>query len=149
MKASGIPFGASITLRKFTGKAPEGTYFAGWSIENPTGDNLDAIQTQAPGDSVGYRKLRITADKQVVTLYAVYKSEDVATVDFAVNNSNWGFVDVSSGSFTVAGDTVSGANICSMATARAGYHLSDARRGRGNNDRKQRQLDRYCGDDEE
>ena len=123
VKASGIPFGASITLRKFTGKAPEGTYFAGWSIENPTGDNLDAIQTQAPGDSVGYRKLRITADKQVVTLYAVYKSEDVATVDFAVNNSNWGFVDVSSGSFTVAGDTVSGANICSMATARAGYHF--------------------------
>lgn len=123
VKASGIPFGASITLRKFTGKAPEGTYFAGWSIENPTGDNLDAIQTQAPGDSVGYRKLRITADKQVVTLYAVYKSEDVATVDFAVNNSNWGFVDVSSGSFTVAGDTVSGANICSMATARSGYHF--------------------------
>lgn len=123
VKASGIPFGASITLRKFTGKAPEGTYFAGWSIENPTGDNLDAIQTQAPGDSVGYRKLRITADKQVVTLYAVYKSEDVATVDFAVNNSNWGFVDVSSGSFTVAGNTVSGADIRSTATARAGYHF--------------------------
>lgn len=86
----GIPFGASIELMEL----PAGTeiqndkYFAGWSLVKPTENNLSTIETQDPGDSVGYRKLGITENGQEVTLYAVYKNKDVATVDFAVNDSN-------------------------------------------------------------
>ena len=124
VRASGIPFGASIKLRDFNGTAPEGTYFAGWSLVDPaTVKDVNAIQTQDPGDSVGYRKLGITADKQVVTLYAVYKNKDVATVDFAVNDSNWGDVDTKSGSFTLWGSTVDEKTVSSTATPRDGYHF--------------------------
>ena len=119
----GIPFGASIKLRDFNGTAPEGTYFAGWSIEKPTRDNLDTIQTQDPGDSVGYRKLGITENGQEVKLYAVYKNKDVATVDFAVNDSNWGDVNTKSGSFTVRGSAVDAKTVSSTATPRDGYHF--------------------------
>lgn len=119
----GIPFGASIKLRDFNGTAPEGTYFAGWSIEKPTRDNLDTIQTQDPGDSVGYRKLGITENGQEVKLYAVYKNKDVATVDFAVNDSNWGDVNTKSGSFTVRGSAVDAKAVSSTATPRDGYHF--------------------------
>lgn len=123
VKASGIPFGASIKLRDFNGTAPEGTYFAGWSIEKPTRDNLDTIQTQDPGDSVGYRKLGITENGQEVKLYAVYKNKDVATVDFAVNDSNWGDVNTKSGSFTVQNGKVDNKIVSSEATPREGYHF--------------------------
>ena len=121
----GIPFGASIKLMEL----PAGTeiqndmYFAGWSIEKPTRDNLDTIQTQDPGDSVGYRKLGITADEQVVTLYAVYKNKDMATVDFAVNDSNWGDVDPKSGSFMVQNGKVDEGTVSSTAAPRDGYHF--------------------------
>lgn len=123
--STGIPFGASIELMEL----PAGTeiqddkYFAGWSLVEPTSDNLDTIQTQDPGDSVGYRKLGIGKDKQVVTLYAVYKNKGVATVDFAVNDSNWGDVDTKSGSFTVRGSAVDGKTVSSTATPRDGYHF--------------------------
>lgn len=122
--STGIPFGASIKLMEFPAgtEIPNDKYFAGWSLVKPE-NNLSTIETQAPGDSVGFRKLKVTENGQEVKLYAVYKNKDVATVDFAVNDSNWGFVDVSSGSFTVAGNTVSGADISSTATARAGYHF--------------------------
>lgn len=86
-------------------------------------DDVNTIQTQDPGDSVGYRKLGITADKQVVTLYAVYKNKDVATVDFAVNESNWGDVDTKSGSFTVQNGMVDNKTVSSTATPRDGYHF--------------------------
>ena len=119
----GIPFGALIKLRDFNGTAPEGTYFAGWSIEKPTRDNLDTIQTQDPGDSVGYRKLGITENGQEVKLYAVYKNKDVATVDFAVNDSNWGDVNTKSGSFTVQNGKVDNKTVSSEATPREGYHF--------------------------
>ena len=121
----GIPFGASIKLMEL----PAGTeiqndmYFAGWSIVDPTNADLGTIETQAPGDSVGYRKLGITANKQVVTLYAVYKNKDVATVDFAVNDSNWGDVDRKSGSFTVQNGIVDNKTVFSEATPREGYHF--------------------------
>lgn len=122
--STGIPFGASIKLRDFNGTAPEGTYFAGWSIVNPaTVGDVNTIQTQDPGDSVGYRKLGITKDKQKVTLYAVYKNKDVATVDFAVNDSNWGDVNTKSGSFTVRGSAVEAKTVSSTATPREGYHF--------------------------
>ena len=122
----GIPFGASIELMEL----PAGTeiqndkYFAGWSIYKPTDGNLSTIETQAPGDSVGYRKLGITADKQVVTLYAVYKNKDMATVDFAVNDSNWGDVGTKGGSFTVQnGKVVDEKEVSSTAIPRDGYHF--------------------------
>ena len=62
----GIPFGASIELMEL----PAGTeiqndkYFAGWSIYKPTDGNLSTIETQAPGDSVGFRKLKVTENGQ-------------------------------------------------------------------------------------
>ena len=121
----GIPFGASIELMEL----PAGTeiqndkYFAGWSLVEPTSDNLDTIQTQDPGDSVGYRKLGITENGQEVTLYAVYKNKDVATVDFAVNDSNWGDVNTKSGSFTVQNGKVDNKTVSSEATPREGYHF--------------------------
>ena len=122
---TGIPFGASIELMELPAgtKIPDDKYFAGWSLVEPTSDNLDTIQTQDPGDSVGYRKLGITANKQVVTLYAVYKNKDVATVDFAVNDSNWGDVDRKSGSFTVQNGIVDNKTVFSEATPREGYHF--------------------------
>ena len=124
--STGIPFGASIELMEL----PAGTeiqndkYFAGWSIVDPTNADLGTIETQAPGDSVGYRKLGITADKQVVTLYAVYKNKDMATVDFAVNDSNWGDVGTKGGSFTVQnGKVVDEKEVSSTAIPRDGYHF--------------------------
>lgn len=121
----GIPFGASIELMELPAgtEIPDDKYFAGWSLVKPTEDNLSTIETQDPGDSVGYRKLGITANKQVVTLYAVYKNKDVATVDFAVNDSNWGDVDPKSGSFMVQNGKVDNKTVSSEATPREGYHF--------------------------
>lgn len=121
----GIPFGASIELMEL----PAGTeiqndkYFAGWSIYKPTDGNLSTIETQAPGDSIGYRKLGITKNGQEVTLYAVYKNKDMATVDFAVNDSNWGDVGTKGGSFTVQNGKVEKKTVSSKATPRDGYHF--------------------------
>lgn len=121
----GIPFGASIELMELPAgtEIPDDKYFAGWSLVKPTSDNLDTIQTQDPGDSVGYRKLGITENGQEVKLYAVYKNKDVATVDFAVNDSNWGDVDPKSGSFTVQNGKVDNKTVSSEATPREGYHF--------------------------
>ena len=121
----GIPFGASIELMELPDgtEIPDDKYFAGWSIVDPTNADLGTIETQDPGDSVGYRKLGITANKQVVTLYAVYKNKDVATVDFAVNDSNWGDVDTKSGSFMVQNGIVDNKTVFSTAAPRDGYHF--------------------------
>lgn len=123
--STGIPFGASIKLMELPAgtKIPDDKYFAGWSLVKPTEDNLSAIETQAPRDSVGFRKLKVTENGQEVKLYAVYKNKDVATVDFAVNNSNWGDVNPKSGSFTVQGSAVDGKTVSSEATPREGYHF--------------------------
>ena len=122
---TGIPFGASIELMELPDgtKIPNDKYFAGWSIVDPTNADLGTIETQAPGDSVGYRKLGITKDKRKVTLYAVYKNKDMATVDFAVNDSNWGDVDTKSGSFMVQNGKVDEGTVSSTATPRDGYHF--------------------------
>ena len=121
---TGIPFGASIKLMELPDgtEIPDDKYFAGWSLVKPE-NNLSTIETQAPGDSVGYRKLGITKDKRKVTLYAVYKDKDVATVDFAVNDSNWGDVGTKGGSFTVQGNVVEENTVFSTATPREGYHF--------------------------
>lgn len=121
----GIPFGASIELMELPAgtEIPDDKYFAGWSLVEPTSDNLDTIQTQDPGDSVGYRKLGITENGQEVKLYAVYKDKDVATVDFAVNDSNWGDVNPKSGSFMVQNGKVDEGTVSSTAAPRDGYHF--------------------------
>ena len=122
---TGIPFGASIELMELPDgtKIPNDKYFAGWSLVHPTNADLGTIETQAPGDSVGYRKLGITKDKRKVTLYAVYKNKDMATVDFAVNDSNWGDVDTKSGSFMVQNGKVDEGTVSSTAAPRDGYHF--------------------------
>lgn len=120
----GIPFGASITLHEFTGTAPDGTYFAGWSLVKPTNDNLDTIQTQGPGAVVDNETLRITKDgSHDVTLYAVYKPVDTATVEFDATPAEGGTVSLRSGSFTVRGSTVDEKPVSSTATPRDGYHF--------------------------
>lgn len=125
---TGIPFGASIKLMELPDgtEIPDDKYFAGWSLTNPEGMTevqINALPTQDPGDSVGYRKLGITENGQEVKLYAVYKNKDVATVDFAVNDSNWGDVDTKSGSFTVQHGMVDTKTVSSTATPRDGYHF--------------------------
>lgn len=122
---TGIPFGASIKLMELPAgtKIPDDKYFAGWSIYKPTDGNLSTIETRAPGDSIGYRKLGITKNGQEVTLYAVYKNKDMATVDFAVNDSNWGDVGTKGGSFTVQNGKVEKKTVSSKATPRDGYHF--------------------------
>ena len=122
---TGIPFGASIKLMELPAgtKIPDDKYFAGWSIYKPTDGNLSTIETQAPGDSIGYRKLGITKNGQEVTLYAVYKNKDMATVDFAVNDSNWGDVGTKGGSFTVQNGKVEKKTVSSKETPRDGYHF--------------------------
>lgn len=122
--STGIPFGASIELMELPAgtEIPDDKYFAGWSLVKPE-NNLSTIETQAPGDSVDFRKLKVTENGQEVKLYAVYKNKDVATVDFAVNNSNWGDVNPKSGSFTVRGSAVDEKTVSSTATPREGYHF--------------------------
>lgn len=120
----GIPFGASIELMELPDgtEIPDDKYFAGWSLVKPE-NNLSTIETQAPGDSVGFRKLEVTENGQEVKLYAVYKNKDVATVDFAVNDSNWGDVDTKSGSFMVQNGKVDEGTVSSTAAPREGYHF--------------------------
>lgn len=119
---TGIPFGASITLRKFTGTAPEGTYFAGWGL---LPDAHDAQQTRQPGDSVNEETLRVQDGKQV-TLYAIYKPLAEITVEFTVNNPSWGTATPHSGTFYVnPGQTeITGDAVTSQATAKCGFHFT-------------------------
>lgn len=122
--STGIPFGASIKLMELPAETeiPNDKYFAGWSLVKPE-NNLSTIETQAPGDSVGFRKLKVTENGQEVKLYAVYKNKDVATVDFAVNDSNWGDVNPKSGSFMVQNGKVDEGTVSSTADPRDGYHF--------------------------
>lgn len=123
--STGIPFGASIKLMELPAgtEIPNDKYFAGWSLVKPTNADLSDIETQAPGDSVGFRKLEVTENGQEVKLYAVYKNKDMATVDFAVNDSNWGDVGTKGGSFTVQNGKVEKKTVSSKATPRDGYHF--------------------------
>ena len=120
VRASGIPFGASITLREFTGTAPKGTYFAGWGL------SPDAQQTQQPGDRVKEETLGVPQGGQRVTLYAIYKPLATITVEFTVNNPSWGTVTTHSETFYVNQDqaTITGAVVTSQAEAAAGFHFT-------------------------
>lgn len=124
VKASGIPFGASIKLKDFNGTAPDGTYFAGWSLFDPTNADLGTIETHGPGAVVDDETLQITKNgSHHVTLYAVYKPVGTATVEFDATPAEGGTVSLSSGSFTVAGSTVTGGNVVSTAEPKAGWHF--------------------------
>lgn len=123
---SGIPFGASITLQALPDdvQVPKGTYFAGWSLEEPAEDNLSTIKTQSPGAEVNDKMLEASEAKDHhVTLYAVYKPVGTATVEFDATPAEGGTVSLLSGSFTVAGSTVTGDDVVSTAAPKAGWHF--------------------------
>ena len=124
VKASGIPFGVSIKLRDFNGTAPDGTYFAGWSLFDPTNADLGTIETHGPGAVVDDETLEASKAKDhQVTLYAVYKPVGTATVEFDATPAEGGTVSLRSGSFTVAGSTVTGGDVVSTAKPKAGWHF--------------------------
>ena len=121
----GIPFGAGITLKNFVGTPPENTYFAGWSLTDPrTVPDKDSIDIQGVGAKVNSTMLGVTEDDTEVTLYAVYRSIGKITVEFDVNDPNMGSVTTKSGGFTVVGDSVTGNDLTSEATANPGYHFT-------------------------
>ena len=121
----GIPFGADITLKNFEGTPPENTYFAGWSLTDPrTVPDKDSIDIQGVGAKVNSTMLGVTEDDTEVTLYAVYRSIGKITVEFDVNDPNMGSVTTKSGVFTVVGDSVTGNDLTSEATANPGYHFT-------------------------
>lgn len=125
VEKGGIPFGADITLRDFEGQAPDNTYFAGWSLTDPrTVQDQDSINTQGAGAVVNSTMLGVTKDGEEVTLYAVYRNTSKITVEFGVNDPNMGSVSVKSGVFTVAGNSVTGDPLTSVATAKPGYHFT-------------------------
>ena len=126
VEKDGIPFGVGITLKNFEGTPPENTYFAGWSLTDPrTAEDKDSIDTQGAGAVVNSTMLGVTDDGKEVTLYAVYRSIDKITVEFNVNDPNMGSVSVKSGMFTVAGNSVTGNDLTSVATANHGYHFTE------------------------
>lgn len=122
-KPDGIPFGASLTVQKFTGTAPKGQYFAGWGLHR------DANALYEPGESVNNESLEVKTSGETITLYAIYKDIGTVTVEFAENDANRGSVDVRKGSFseingTLSGDTAQGDTVQSVATAKPGYHFT-------------------------
>lgn len=127
VEKGGIPFGVSITLRDFTGTPPENTYFAGWSLTNTSSmpdDEKENVPTQGAGAVVNSTMMEVTDDNKEVTLYAVYRNTSKITVEFGVNDPNMGSVSVKSGVFTVAGNSVTGDPLTSVATANPGYHFT-------------------------
>ena len=125
VEKNGIPFGAGITLKDFEGTPPENTYFAGWSLTDPrTVPDKDSIDIQGVGAKVNSTMLGVTEDDTAVKLYAVYRSIGKITVEFDVNDPNMGSVTTKSGVFTVVGDSVTGNDLTSEATANPGYHFT-------------------------
>lgn len=115
---SGIPFGASLTVRNFTGTAPDGEYFAGWGLHR------DATALYEPGQSVNNESLEVKNSGDTITLYAIYKDIGTVTVEFAGNDANRGSVSVRQGSFSEIKETLSGGAVQSVATAKPGYHFT-------------------------
>lgn len=113
---SGIPFGAGLTVRDFTGNAPKGQYFAGWGLTK------NGPVAYAPGQNVSNVSLGIAEDGTPVTLYAIYADVKDITVEFRGNNPQWGAVTTRSGSFTVTG-SVTGDAVISKAEPSPGYHF--------------------------
>lgn len=125
--STGIPFGASIKLMELPAgtKIPDGKYFAGWSLTNPEGMTdvqINALPTQSPGIFANDRDFEVGNSGEQVTLYAIYKTYDVATVEFDAETG--GSVTSRSGSFNVKdGDVLPEQRVSSTATPREGYHF--------------------------
>lgn len=115
---NGIPFGASVQLRDFTGTPPPGQYFAGWGLRR------DATALYEPGQSVNNKSLEVKTSRDTITLYAIYKDIGTVTVEFAGNDVNRGSVNVRQGSFSEIKGTLSGDTVQSAATAKPGYHFT-------------------------
>lgn len=113
---SGIPFGASVQLKDFPGRAPTGKYFAGWGLTK------NGPVAYEPGQNVSNASLHITANDTTVTLYAIYADVKAITVEFQGNNSWWGTVTTRSGGFTVT-DSVAEDKVTSKAEPSPGYHF--------------------------
>ena len=90
----GIPFGAGLTVRDFTGNAPEGKYFAGWGLQRDTNALYE------PGQLVNNESLEVKNSGDTITLYAIYKDIGTVTVEFAGNDATRGSVSVRQGSFS-------------------------------------------------
>lgn len=125
--STGIPFGASIKLMELPDgtEIPDDKYFAGWSLTNPkdkTDVQINALPTQSPGIFVNDRDFEVGNSGEQVTLYAIYKTYDVATVEFDAETG--GSVTSRSGSFKVKdGDVLQEQRVSSTATPREGYHF--------------------------
>lgn len=125
--STGIPFGASIELMGLPAgtEIPDDKYFAGWSRMNPedkTDVQINALPTQSPGIFVNDRDFEVGNSGEQVTLYAIYKTYDVATVEFDAETG--GSVTSRSGSFKVKdGDVLQEQRVSSTATPREGYHF--------------------------
>ena len=114
----GIPFGAGLTVRDFTGNAPEGKYFAGWGLQRDTNALYE------PGQLVNNESLEVKNSGDTITLYAIYKDIGTVTVEFAGNDATRGSVSVRQGSFSEIKGTLSGGAVQSVATAKPGYHFT-------------------------
>lgn len=114
----GIPFGASLIVKDFTGTVPDGKYFAGWGLQR------DATALYEPGQRVNNKSLKVTTNGDTITLYAIYKDIGTVTVEFAGNDANRGSISVRQGSFSEINGTLSGATVKSEATAKPGYHFT-------------------------
>ena len=79
----GIPFGASLIVKDFTGTVPDGKYFAGWGLTK------NGPVAYEPGQNVSNASLHITANDTTVTLYAIYADVKAITVEFQGNNPQW------------------------------------------------------------
>lgn len=113
----GIPFGVSVQLKDFPGRAPtEEKYFAGWGLKP------DGPVAYEPGQNVSNANLHVTEDDTTVTLYAIYAKKQTITVEFQGNNPQWGTVTPRSGSFTVT-DSVAVGDVISTAEPSPGYHF--------------------------
>lgn len=125
--STGIPFGASIELMELPAgtEIPDDEYFAGWSLTNPkdkTDVQINALPTQSPGIFVNDRDFEVRNTGEQVTLYAIYKTYDVATVEFDAETG--GSVTSRSGSFNVKdGVVLQEQTVSSTATPREGYHF--------------------------
>lgn len=115
---SGIPFGASLTVQKFTGTPLAGKYFAGWGLTE------NGPVAYEPGQSVNNKSLEVKTSGDTIILYAIYKEIGTVTVEFAGNDANRGSVDVREGSFSEIKGTLSGEAVQSVATAKPGYHFT-------------------------
>lgn len=114
----GIPFGASVQLRDFTGTPPPGKYFAGWGLTE------GGPVAYEPERFVNNESLEVKHSGDTITLYAIYKEIGTVTVEFAGNDANRGSVDVREGSFSEIEGTLSGNTVQSVATAKPGYHFT-------------------------